>query len=217
MRQADVAGAGTLAEQIRSAILGGEYAPRQRLIEVDLCERFATSRFLLRAALQELAAEGLVEFERNRGARVRNVSLAEAIEITEVRKLLEGLVAGRAARNVTRPEATALRRIAKQMRTAVDAGELQRYSELNGELHATLRDIADHGITAQLLEQLRALTTRHRFTLSLLPGRASVSLVQHEAIVAAVVAKDEVAAEQAMHAHLQSVIDAFAALAGAGS
>ena len=56
---------------LRAAILAGEYAPKQRLVEVDLCERFGTSRFVLRAALQELAAQGLVEFQRNRGARIR--------------------------------------------------------------------------------------------------------------------------------------------------
>jgi len=80
----------TVAGAVRTAILQGEFAPGQRLIEADLCERFGTSRFVVRAALQELSAQGLVAFQRNRGARVREISLAEAIEITEVRKLLEG-------------------------------------------------------------------------------------------------------------------------------
>ncbi len=71
-----------VTEALRAAILAGEFAPRQRLVEIDLCERFGTSRFILRSALSELAAQGLVEFQRNRGARVRDVSLAEAIEIT---------------------------------------------------------------------------------------------------------------------------------------
>jgi DNA-binding FadR family transcriptional regulator len=66
-----------------------------------------------------------------------------------------------------------------------------------------------------LLAQLRDLTVRHQFTLSLVPGRSSVSLPQHEAIVEAVVNKDPVAAEQAMHVHLQSVMDAFSSLAAA--
>ena len=82
-----------VTEALRAAILNGEYAPKQRLVEIDLCERFSTSRFILRAALQELSAQGLVEFQRNRGARVRDVSLQEAIEITEVRILLEGHLA----------------------------------------------------------------------------------------------------------------------------
>jgi DNA-binding GntR family transcriptional regulator len=204
-----------VAAAIRAAILQGDYAPAQRLIEADLCERFGTSRFIVRAALQELSAQGLVEFQRNRGARVREVSLAEAIEITEVRQLLEGLEAARAAARITKAEAAVLRGIVHDMRAAVAGSELLRYSELNGRLHAAIRDIAQHETSARLLRQLRDQTVRHQFSLSLVPGRPAVSLPQHEAIVAAVTARDPAAAERAMHDHLQSVIDALQALAAA--
>ena len=169
----------------------------------------------MRAALQELSSQGLIEFQRNRGARVRDVSLAEAIEITEVRKLLEGNEAARAAERINPEQAAALRQLIKDMRAAVAGGELMRYSELNARLHATLREISGQTISAQLLAQLRDLTVRHQFTLSLVPGRSSVSLPQHEAIVEAVVKQDPIAAEQAMHVHLQSVMDAFSSLAAA--
>ncbi len=202
-----------VAEALRAAILRGEYAPAQRLIEADLCERFGTTRFIVRAALQELSAQGLVEFQRNRGARVREVSLDEAIEITEVRQVLEGLQAARAAQRVTAAEAAALSGIVTAMRAAVAGSELLRYSELNAGLHAAIRDIAAHETSARLLRQLRDQTVRHQFSLSLVPGRPAVSLPQHEAIVAAVTARDPVAAERAMHEHLQSVIGALQALA----
>jgi DNA-binding GntR family transcriptional regulator len=201
-----------VVEEVRTAILQGEYAPNQRLIETDLCERFSTSRFIARAALQELSAQGLVEFQRNRGARVRDISLDEAIEITQVRKLLEGLQAARAAERITKTEAASLRAIVKDMRAAVSSAEPLRYSDLNARLHAAIRDIAAHQTSARLLRQLRDQTVRHSFSLSLVPGRALVSLPQHESIVAAVTARDPVAAELAMHEHLQSVINAFEAL-----
>ena len=204
-----------VTEALRTAILAGEFAPRQRLVEIDLCERFGTSRFVLRTALQELASQGLVEFQHNRGARVREVSLDEAIEITEVRILLEGLLAARAAERATRSEAAMLRAIIKDMHAAVGKSELLSYSELNARLHAAIRDIAAHETAARLLRQLRDQTVRHQFTLSLVPGRPSVSLPQHEAIVAAVAGRDPARAEQAMHTHLRSVIDAFRALAAA--
>jgi DNA-binding GntR family transcriptional regulator len=204
-----------VTEGLRAAILKGEYAPRQRLVEVDLCERFGTSRFILRSALQELAAQGLVEFQRNRGARVRDISLDEAIEITEVRILLEGLLAARAAERVTKAEAATLRGIVKEMRGAVERSELLRYSELNASLHAAIREIAAHETASRLLKQLRDQTVRHQFSLSLVPGRPSVSLPQHEAIVAAITARDPASAEQAMHDHLQSVVQAFRALSAA--
>jgi DNA-binding GntR family transcriptional regulator len=206
---------GTVAGAIRAAILRGEFAPRQRLIEAELCERFGTSRFVVRAALQELSAQGLVEVERNRGARVREVSLGEAIEITEVRKLLEGLEAARAATRITTAEAAMLRGIVTGMRAAVARAELLTYSELNASLHAAIRDISAHETSARLLRQLRDQTVRHQFTLSLMPGRPAVSLPQHEAIVAAVTARDPDAAERAMHEHLQSVIEALQALPAA--
>jgi DNA-binding GntR family transcriptional regulator len=205
----------TVAEALRAAILAGEYAPNQRLVEIDLCERFCTSRFILRSALQELAAQGLVEVQRNRGARVRDVSLAEAIEITEVRIMLEGLLAARAAERVTKSDAAILRKIVKDMRAAVERSELLSYSELNARLHAAIRDMAAHETAARLLRQLRDQTVRHQFSLSLVPGRPSVSLPQHEAIVAAIIAREPGQAERAMHAHLQSVIEAFRALSAA--
>ena len=207
----------TVTESLRAAILRGEYAPRQRLVEVDLCERFGTSRFILRSALQDLAAQGLVEFQRNRGARVRDVSLEEAIEITEVRMLLEGFLAARAAQRIGKAEAATLRDIVKDMRTAVGKSELLAYSDLNARLHATIRDIAAHETASRLLRQLRDQTVRHQFSLSLVPGRPAVSLPQHEAIVAAIVARKPDEAEQAMREHLGSVIEAFQHLAAAAT
>jgi DNA-binding GntR family transcriptional regulator len=204
-----------VTDALRAAILTGEYAPRQRLVEVDLCERFATSRFILRSALQELAGQGLVEFQRNRGARVREVSIDEAIEITEVRILLEGLLAGRAAERATKSEMAMLRTLIKDMRTAVDRSELLAYSELNARLHGSIRDIAAHETAARVLRQLRDQTVRHQFSLSLVPGRPGVSLPQHEAIVAAITAHDPPAAQRAMQQHLHSVIQAFQALSAA--
>jgi DNA-binding GntR family transcriptional regulator len=205
----------TVTDALRAAILNGEYAPRQRLVEIDLCERFGTSRFILRSALQDLAGQGLVEFQRNRGARVREVSIDEAIEITEVRILLEGLLAARAAERVTKAEAVMLRKLVKDMRAAVEKSELLTYSDLNAQLHSAIRDIAAHETAARLLRQLRDQTVRHQFSLSLVPGRPSVSLPQHEAIVAAITNRRPELAKQAMEEHLQSVIQAFQALSAA--
>ena len=84
---------GGVLDELRAAILAGEFVAGQRLVEVDLCERFGCGRFAVRAAIPVLDSEGLVDVQRHRGARVRIIPLAEAIEITEVRRLLEGLIA----------------------------------------------------------------------------------------------------------------------------
>ena len=205
-----------VVEAVRAAIVRGEYAPNQRLIEADLCERFDTTRFIARAALQELSSRGLVEFLPNRGARVRNISLDEAIEITEIRRLLEGHAAHRAAERVTDAQADELRAIIADMEAAVDRSELLRYIDLNTQLHAAIRDIAEHQVSARMLNQLHDQMVRHHFILALGGNRPAVSLPQHEAIVMAIVARDPQAAQQAMHEHLSSVIEALQALAVAG-
>ena len=80
---------------------GGEFAPHQRLIEADLSERYDASRAAVRTALLNLTSEGLVERVPNRGARVRAISVDEAVEIVEVRIGLETLCARKAAENLT--------------------------------------------------------------------------------------------------------------------
>lgn len=197
---------------LRTAILAGDYAPHQRLIEADLCEQFGATRFGIRAALNELAADGLVEMQRNRGARIRLVSIEEAIEISEVRRELEGLSAARAAQRCTSRDAAALRAVISAMRASVRAGELLTYSDLNAQLHAEIRRIAAHETSARILEALRGQLVRHQFSLSLVPGRPAVSLPQHEAIVKAVVARDAEAARTQMQRHMDSVIQALRAL-----
>ena len=195
-------------DALRAAILDGEFAAGQRLVEVDLCERFGCSRFAVRAAIPVLASEGLVELQRHRGARVRVIPLAEAIEITEVRRLLEGLTAARAAQRVTVAQAAELEQIIAEMRDAVSAAELLRYSEANARLHGLIRAIAAHRTATGILERLRAQVVRHQFTLALVPGRPAVSLAQHERIAAAIIARDPAQAGVAMREHITSVIDA---------
>jgi DNA-binding GntR family transcriptional regulator len=198
-----------VADALRAAILAGAYAPRQRLIEGDLCTEFGAGRFAVRGALRALAAEGLIEIERHKGARIREIPLSEAIEITEVRAVLEGLVASRAAERATRADVAELRAIVAAMRGAIRAGELLRYSELNARLHGAILALANHPTAAGLLERLRAQLVRHQFQLALLPGRPAVSLAQHEAIVAAIRARDPAAAEHAMREHVRSVLAAL--------
>ncbi|GAA3141400.1 MULTISPECIES: GntR family transcriptional regulator [Nonomuraea] len=195
----------TLTDRLRAAILDGGFVPNQRLVEADVCEQFGAPRAAVRESFKELAGEGLVEILRNKGARVRAVSKAEAIEITEVRMVLEGLSAAKAAERVTSEQAGELRRLVAEMRAAVDSNDLDRYSELNAALHAKVREIAGHRTSAAIIERLGAQVVRHKFRLARQPGRAAVSLPQHELIVAAIVARDPEAAQTAMQQHLRSV------------
>ncbi|GGL33631.1 GntR family transcriptional regulator [Phycicoccus endophyticus] len=199
----------TVVEGLREAILRGELAPNQRLVEAELCERFGASRFTVRSALRTLEAQGLVELQRNRGARIREITLEEAVEITQVRMVIEGLVAARAAELATTEDVAELEAIGQEMREAVAAGEPLRYSDLNARLHGKIRDIAGHGLAQRIIEELRGQMVRHQFQLALRPGRSAVSLAQHERVIEAVASRDPAAAEAAMRAHIASVIEAL--------
>ncbi|WP_238011370.1 GntR family transcriptional regulator [Dactylosporangium sp. AC04546] len=201
--------------ELRAAILRGEYAPRERLIETEVMQRYGTTRFVLRTALTRLASEGLVELQPNRGARVREVTAAEAVEITEIRRAVEALVAARAAQRVTEAEAAELRRLGRAMTDAVERTDMPRYSELNVRLHGAVRRIAGHAAAAKIIDQLQGQLVRHQFRLALVPGRPSVSLPEHLAIIDAICARDPARAEEAMRAHLDSVLRMLPGLAAA--
>ena len=196
----------TVVDRIRTEILTGRFAPGERLVELQLSEHFDEGRAAVRSALVELEKEGLVQRATNRGATVRRVSLHEAIQITEARAVLEGLVARHAARQATAADRTALRRLYREMQAAVRAGEHLRYSDLNAALHRRLQSISDHTVANELVRNLRDRAASHHYRLALMPGRSRESLVQHAAIVDAVVAGDEDGAAEAMRIHLDSVI-----------
>ena len=86
---------------LRAAIADGDLLPGARLVEADLVAMLGVSRGNVRLAIDALDAEGLVERIPNRGARVRVISIDEAIAITEARMALEALIARKAAERVT--------------------------------------------------------------------------------------------------------------------
>jgi DNA-binding GntR family transcriptional regulator len=197
----------TITDEIRRDILSGQFEPGDRLLEVPLSDQYACGRAAVRSALVALSTEGLVEREVNRGATVRRISIAEAIQITQARSALESLIAGEAARHATADDRVELKMIISDMEAAVSAERGREYSALNGVLHRRLREMSGHDIAAQLVANLRNRAAHHQYRLAVMPGRPNESLAQHAAIVDAVLAGDEAAASAAMVAHLDSVID----------
>jgi DNA-binding GntR family transcriptional regulator len=196
-------------ERLRQAIQRGDMAPAQRLVENELAEQFGVTRAGVRAALIELESEGLVERIRNRGSRVRVVTVEEAVAITECRMVLEGLCAAKAAVAATDDQLAELTGLGEAMAKSVADGEPVTYSELNHELHARIRQFSGQRTAVELLEKLNAQLVRHRFQLALRPGRPQQSLGEHLAMVEAITARDPQAAEAAARAHLTSVIAAL--------
>ena len=196
-------------ERLRQAILAGDMAPGQRLVEEELAVMFGVTRASLRAALIDLTATGLVERIPNRGARVRVITLDEAVAITECRMALEGLCAAKAAERVTDAQVRRLRELGTELCDAVANGEPVKYSALNRVLHLLVIEISGQSVAADLLTRLNGQFVRHQFQLSLRPGRPQASLPQHLAIIEAIAARQPAEAEEAARRHLRSVIDAL--------
>jgi DNA-binding GntR family transcriptional regulator len=169
------------------------------------------SRSAVRTALVRLAQEGLVDHERNRGAKVRFVDEHEAAEILESRMVLEGLAARSAASNVSEQQVAQLRALLEEMRSRLDDGDLLGASELNATLHARLLEIGGHRTVSRLVATLNSQLVRFQYKTILVPGRAEQSLAEHRAIVDAVAAGDPDAAEQAVREHLAHVVEAMRA------
>lgn len=196
---------------IRQALAAGDMVPGQRLVEQELSETFHVTRSAVREALQDLAGEGLVELVPRRGARVRVISVEEAVLITECRAALEAVCARRAAELVTDADRVALKEIGEEMRRAVADGERDVYSALNRRLHDFVAEVSGQQVAQALLDRLNGQMVRYQFRLALRPGRPAESLPQHLAIIDAIVAGDPLAAEAAARAHVDSVIEVLRA------
>ena len=192
--------------QLRNEIVSGRFHPNERLVEADLARLLGAGRNAIRAALVRLDQEGLVALEPNRGARVRLVSDREALEIEEVRVILEQMIIRHAARRVTAADLRDLRRSVDQMRERLSEGNPLGYSELNAEFHQRIWTIADHGTASRLLANLKSQSIRFQYRTILRPGRTEQSLREHEAIVEALASRSPDDSEAAMRQHLSQVV-----------
>ncbi|HEY1519951.1 MAG TPA: GntR family transcriptional regulator [Solirubrobacteraceae bacterium] len=196
-------------DRLREAIVAGRLEPNERLVESDLARSLGVSRTLVRTALARLEQEGLVEHERNRGARVRLVSKREAVEIIEARAVLEGLAVRAAAQRATAKDVDELRTIAGEMYGLWETNDLLAMSEHNARLHGRLIEIGDHDTASRLIASLNTQIVRFQYRTVLLPGRGERSLSEHAAIIDAIAAGDPGAAEAAMRVHLSRVAEAL--------
>ncbi|MFJ7085895.1 GntR family transcriptional regulator [Streptomyces griseus] len=200
------AGRQHVADAIRHALRSGDLVPGQRLVENDLVESYGTTRGAVREALQDLAAEEIVEIIPRRGARVRVVSVEEAVQITECRSALEQLCAAHAAERASDAQRAELGRIGEDMTRAVSDGAWDVYSGLNQRLHELVIEASGQEVARRHLDRLNGRMVRFQFRLAQRPGRPAQSLPQHLAIIDAVLSADPSAAARAAAAHLDDVI-----------
>jgi DNA-binding GntR family transcriptional regulator len=158
--------------------------------------------------LADLAKEGLVERQPNRGARVRALSSEEATELSEARFAIEGLCAGYAARHATSDEVGELRALLSAMELAAEAQDIIYYYDLVTQLGQRIRAFSRHRSAAALAEHLLNQLAPYSTVDSFAPGRMNASLKEFHAIVDAIARADPEAAETALREHRVAVATA---------
>ena len=147
----------SVMDQIREAVLGGAIGARERLNEVRLSKTLAVSRMPVRAALQALAGEGLLDYAPNRGFTVREFPLSAIIDAYDIRAALEGLAARFAAeRGLSAEEAVIIQRSLSAgdrllERGSFEPGDLTLYRTINGDFHDTLLAAARNRMLAEMI------------------------------------------------------------------
>jgi phosphonate utilization transcriptional regulator len=176
--------------EIERLILRGDLATGQHVNESELAARFGTSRGPVREALRALEESRLVRSEKNRGVFVREISVAEADEIYDVREALDELIGRRVAERISPAQLRELTDVVAQMDHAVTLRDVKSYHALNLQFHDLLVDFAGN---ARLTESYRLLTKGLLlFRLRGLQdgGGFAVSNTEHKAVVAAIAAGD---------------------------
>src|SRR3979490_452473 len=147
----------SVMDQIREAILGGSIGAGERLNEVRLSKTIAVSRTPVRAALQALAGEGLLDYAPNRGFTMREFPLNAIVDAYDIRASLEGVAARFAAERGLSPEENVV--IQRSLlagdqlleRGSFDAGDLTLYRDINGDFHDTLLAAARNRMLAEMI------------------------------------------------------------------
>jgi GntR family transcriptional repressor for pyruvate dehydrogenase complex len=208
-----------IVRQIRSLVADGQLKSGDRLPpERDLAERFRVSRTSVREALRALESTGLVEIRAGEGAFVRQVSIEALVEplavviltereaiadLYEARRLLEPPIAALAARRATPDEIAELARILDDQAREVAAGRTGIAQD--AAFHSALAHSARNRAITRIVTTLMDLLAQTREESLHTPGRPQRSHQDHRRILAAIQARDEAGARQAVLDHLVAV------------
>ncbi|MEJ5989411.1 phosphonate utilization associated transcriptional regulator [Ramlibacter sp. PS3R-8] len=194
--------ANVVQQEIERAILAGEYAPGDKLIEATLALRMGVSRGPVREAFRMLEEAGLVRTEKNRGVFVRDIPIDEAVEIFDLRAVMDQLVGRQLAEHITPAQLKEIRALVDGMEKAVKAQDARDYHLLNLKFHDRLVEMAgNRKLTAIYRKLIKELSLFRRLNLAdswLLP----ISAGEHRQIVKAIASGDAEAAGRAMFQHV---------------
>ncbi|MDO6458366.1 GntR family transcriptional regulator [Celeribacter halophilus] len=198
-------GSTRVAESLAMAIHEHRLSPGMKLSEDEVGEIYGVSRTVVRAALQQLAHDRLVELKRNRGAFVAQPSVKEAREVFEARALLEPRTAKSAAERATSEDIKVLQNHIDEEHEALEAGDTGRALNLSGMFHIEIARIADQTTIADFITQL---VSRSSLIIALYWQRRTALCESHahDALIKALARHDGAAAEELMQHHLLDLL-----------
>ena len=195
-------------QRLKQAILEGGLEPGQQLVESALAEWCQVSRTPIRKALTMLEAEGLVEIEPNKGAAVRSFSVEDVSEIYDLRAVLEGHAARRAASRISREELDRLWDLVGDMERKDRGQSLSHEEEIrwlvgaNGEFHGTIAVAARNARLEQLIRRTVQVPLVFKAFYWYTPHEHIISNHYHRQISGALEAGDAERAEIVMREHV---------------
>lgn len=151
-------GAGEIAAALEEEIALGHLAPRERLVEEELAERFQVKRHVVRQALADLDAMGIIVRQPNRGAAVKDFTVTEVEQLYVVRALIEGCAAELIPMPAPASLIHELTAIYKRHCAAIERGDLRRVFRENILFHKTLFAACGNVPLTELIEQLQFKT-----------------------------------------------------------
>lgn len=192
-----------LVNRLRDLILDGDLEPGQKLIERDLTERFGVSRSLLREALQQLQAEGLITNVLHRGPSVAVISVDEAREIYAVRALLESRAGRDFVENATDADIDALASALDRLREPEVSADAHRQLVVKNEFYGALLAGGGNGTIALLLTHLNNRVTMLRRVSLSQPGRLADAIGELDEVVAAARVRDADTVARLLSEHVE--------------
>jgi DNA-binding GntR family transcriptional regulator len=192
-----------IVDAIRSDIKAGRVAPGQRLIESEIRVALGASRPSIRDAMRRLEAEGLVEVEHHKGARVRRLTPTDTEHIYQIREALEGVAARLAAENIGKRNYRKRLQSLEREFEKNDDGLPSTYHHYNEQFHHLIVEMSENERLIRMTQQLHHsafLTLIQVVTSRETEARARE---EHKPIVTAILKGDGPAAERAMRSHVR--------------
>lgn len=201
-----------LRDALEDAIADGTFQLGERLDELALAARYRVSRTPIREALMQLAATGLVVSRPHRGAVVASHGAEQLVEMFEVMAELEGMAGRLAARRVNREDRERLNAAHEACRAAVAAKNPDVYYYENEKFHDAIYAGSHNLFLYGECTALRRRLKPYRRLQLRVPNRLDTSFCEHEAIVAAIEARDSTLAQTLLRNHVIVQGDRFADL-----